>query len=116
METNLFLICGASKYLNLVRILSSKPSTNRNGNANAEKGANGNAADPEALAAQESSKRRGKRRKNKDVSKHTFFVSNSQMRLKLFAKNEVRRIFDGRKLVKYSHVNLATNATVDPRA
>lgn len=36
METNLFLICGASKYLNLVRILSSKPSTNRNGNANAD--------------------------------------------------------------------------------
>ena len=30
------------------------------------------------------------RKKTKDVSKHTFFVSNSQMRLKLFAKNEVR--------------------------
>ena len=27
------------------------------------------------------------RKKVKDVSKHTFFISNSQMRLKLFAKN-----------------------------
>lgn len=46
-------------------------------------------ADPESAAAQEATMRKGKKKKNKDVSKHTFFVSNSQMRLKLFAKNEV---------------------------
>lgn len=30
-----------------------------------------------------------RKKKTKDVSKHTFFISNSQMRLKCFAKNEV---------------------------
>jgi phospholipase D1/2 len=35
-----------------------------------------------------------KKKKPKDVSKHTFFISNSQMKLKLIAKNEVLfRIF-----------------------
>ena len=54
------------------------------------KGENGKAnPDPEGAAAQEAKKRKGKRKKNKNVSKHTFFVTNSQMRLKLFAKNEV---------------------------
>lgn len=33
--------------------------------------------------------RKKRRRRNKDVSKHTFYITNSQMRLKLFAKNEV---------------------------
>lgn len=37
--------------------------------------------------AWDSSKKKGKR--TADVSKHTFFISNSQMKLKLFAKNEV---------------------------
>lgn len=85
------------------------PSTNTdpllNGNANTEKGANGNVADPEALAAQESSKGKGKKKKNKDVSKHTFFVSNSQMRLKLFAKNEVCRVVDDRGLVGMNNMH-----------
>ena len=31
-----------------------------------------------------------KRQKQSDVSKHTFYIENSQMRLKLFARNEVR--------------------------
>ena len=54
------------------------------------KGENGNAnPDPEGVAAQEAKKRKGKRRNDKNVSKHTFFVINSQMRLKLFATNEV---------------------------
>lgn len=38
--------------------------------------------------ARKSRKAKG-RKKVKDVSKHTFFISNSQMRLKLFAKNVV---------------------------
>ena len=33
-------------------------------------------------------KKRRKKKKSKDVSKHTFYVSNAQMRLKCFAKNE----------------------------
>ena len=32
-----------------------------------------------------------KKPKQSDVSKHTFYIENSQMRLKLFARNEVRR-------------------------
>ena len=32
------------------------------------------------------------KKKRKDVSKHTFYMSNSQMRVKVFAKNEVRTI------------------------
>lgn len=31
-----------------------------------------------------------KKKRTGDVSKHTFYVENSQMRLKLFARNEVR--------------------------
>jgi phospholipase D1/2 len=35
-------------------------------------------------------KEKKKQQKSTDVSKHTFYIENSQMRLKLFAKNEVR--------------------------
>ena len=38
-------------------------------------------------AEKQMQKKKGKR--SKDVSKHTFFVSNSQMRLKLYAKSEI---------------------------
>lgn len=31
-----------------------------------------------------------KKKRTGDVSKHTFYIENSQMRLKLFARNEVR--------------------------
>ena len=33
-----------------------------------------------------------KKKKRTDVSKHTFYVENSQMRLKLFARNEVSNL------------------------
>jgi phospholipase D1/2 len=33
--------------------------------------------------------KRKKKKRSDDVSKHTFYVENSQMRLKLFARNEV---------------------------
>ena len=36
-------------------------------------------------------KEQQKRSEGKDMSKHTFYISNSQMRLKLYARNEVRR-------------------------
>ena len=35
---------------------------------------------------------KNKKKKRGDVSKHTFYVENSQMRLKCYAKNEVRSI------------------------
>lgn len=34
-----------------------------------------------------------KKRRTKDVSKHTFYIENSQMRLKLYARNAVTTIF-----------------------
>ena len=34
----------------------------------------------------------GKKEKSSDVSKHTFYIENSQMKLKLYAKNEVCRL------------------------
>lgn len=34
-----------------------------------------------------------KKKRAGDVSKHTFFIENSMMRLKLFARNEVRKCF-----------------------
>jgi phospholipase D1/2 len=36
---------------------------------------------------------KGQKKRSSDVSKHTFYIVNSQMRLKLFAHNEVWRIF-----------------------
>ncbi|KAI5121406.1 hypothetical protein M0805_003178 [Coniferiporia weirii] len=68
------------------------PSTNLNAMRAGEHDENDNTlAEPTDLddlnAGQDQKKTKGKKR-SKDVSKHTFFVSNSQMRLKLFAKNE----------------------------
>jgi phospholipase D1/2 len=45
-------------------------------------------SNPEELAQAEASQK-NKKKKRKDVSKHTFYISNSQTRLKLYAKNEV---------------------------
>jgi len=45
------------------------------------------------VEANEQEKRRKKR--CDDVSKHTFYVENSQMRLKLFARNEVEFLICG---------------------
>jgi phospholipase D1/2 len=46
----------------------------------------------EEHAASDKEKKRKKKRPL-DVSKHTFYIENSQMRLKLFARNEVRSRF-----------------------
>jgi phospholipase D1/2 len=46
----------------------------------------------EGREIQEETNEQDKRKKKKrtdDVSKHTFYIENSQMRLKLFARNEV---------------------------
>lgn len=44
-------------------------------------------SNPDDLAA--ASGQKGKKKRPKDVSRHTFYISNSQTRLKLYAKNEV---------------------------
>lgn len=54
---------------------------------------------------------KGKRRA--DVSKHTFYIENSQMRLKLFARNEVSTWDFGRCCTSTEISWLATNAAVD---
>lgn len=47
--------------------------------------------DDDRLEANEASKKKdGTKKVSGDVSKHTFYVVNSQLRLKLFARNEVR--------------------------
>lgn len=47
--------------------------------------------DMENSEKQKQVQKKGKgKKKRKDVSKHTFYMSNSQMRVKVFAKNEVR--------------------------
>jgi phospholipase D1/2 len=46
--------------------------------------------DKRSRAGEEEKKKKKKR--TGDVSKHTFYVENSQMRLKLFARNEVRSL------------------------
>lgn len=50
-----------------------------------------------------------KKRDANEVSKHTFYVSNSQMRLKLVARNEVSRY----ELIALSDVFSASNAPMD---
>lgn len=49
------------------------------------------------------SEQRKRKKRSQDVSKHTFYVENSQMRLKLFARNEVST---------YSSAGLTTNTTL----
>lgn len=66
------------------------------------------------LQTEDKKKKKGKRRTG-EVSKHTFYIENSQTRLKLFAKNEVRTSF---RFVKASHgtdLFKASNAAVDRR-
>lgn len=46
-------------------------------------------SDQRAHAGDDPLKKKKKKRSG-DVSKHTFYIENSQMRLKLFARNEVR--------------------------
>ncbi|KAH8114370.1 phospholipase D [Phellopilus nigrolimitatus] len=48
----------------------------------------GHPTDPETAASNSKKSQKKRKKKSKDVSKHTFFISNSQMRLKLFAKSE----------------------------
>lgn len=43
-------------------------------------------SNPEDMAKAQKEK---KKKRQKDVSKHTFYISNSQTRIKLYAKNEV---------------------------
>ena len=47
-----------------------------------------------------------------EVSKHTFFITNSQMRLKLFARNQVCTTHF-REFCSYAFHDLATNAAMD---
>lgn len=60
------------------------PSTN----ANPLSGVSEDMGDGQAWQSQDK-----KRKKANDVSKHTFFISNAQTKLKLFARNEVRVAF-----------------------
>lgn len=62
------------------------PSTNTNPLAARE------GEDDDEHAASDKEKKRKKKRQM-DVSKHTFYIENSQMRLKLFARNEVSTSF-----------------------
>jgi phospholipase D1/2 len=77
---------------------------------------------PRAPRHQEDEVRRKKERTSDDVSRHTFYIENSQMRLKLHARNEVRlcaiclqwRPAD--KVLKALTCVIASDAAVDCRA
>jgi phospholipase D1/2 len=64
------------------------PSTNINPLLSAEKGTN-EPSDPMPILGENDKKKS----QSGDVSKHTFYIENAQMRLKLFAHNEVGRDF-----------------------
>jgi phospholipase D1/2 len=74
------------------------PSTNLNplmGSGNAEGG----------VITGEHEKKKTRKKRSDEVSKHTFYVENSQMRLKMFAKNEVGFLIcsDYTLLTRYGH-------------
>ncbi len=55
-----------------------------------------------------------KKKKNQtDVSKHTFYISNSQMRLRLYARNEVRVVSACHKQMLMGFLRKETDAPVD---
>lgn len=63
-------------------------------------------AEPGTKQVETNEQEKTKRKKRSDeVSKHTFYIENSQMRLKLFARNEVGFLIGGEYtlLTRYGH-------------
>lgn len=60
----------------------------------------------------EKKKKKSKRRTG-EVSKHTFYIENSQSRLKLFARNEVSDVSQDIHKVAFNMSRSATNVTMD---
>ena len=57
-----------------------------------------------------------KKKRRADVSKHTFYIENSQMRLKLFARNEVNLLPVRLQSALSTESYTAPDASVDSRA
>jgi hypothetical protein len=67
--------------------------------------------DEKAIAENGTAKSSGGNHQNKDASHHTFYIQNSQRRLKLVAKNEVR--FPSLVFSPGTHPLLATTLPMD---
>jgi hypothetical protein len=57
--------------------------------------------------------KKNKKNKSADVSKHTFYIENSQTRLKLYARNEVSHVLKRDLAVANTTFLLAPNAPMD---
>lgn len=69
--------------------------------------------DPALLSESELANAKKEKEGSADVSKHTFYIVNAQMRLKLFARNEVRQNSSEIRRYLKTLPLLATNVAVD---